>query len=120
MYEAPYNDDPTAVSAWKEYIKELTRLLAQDRRGDAVALFMRYVGTPAEQIEGMRHAPMWPGLEAMAHTLAYDHTAIMGDSASVPAARAARIKAGTLVMAGSASILSALLAQPAISFATLT
>jgi pimeloyl-ACP methyl ester carboxylesterase len=64
---------------------------------------MKYVGTPAEQIEGMRHAPMWSGLVNMAHTLAYDHTAIMGDTATVPVARAARIKIATLVMVGSAS-----------------
>ena len=103
LYEAPYNDDPRARSAWKDYIKELTKLLAQDRGGDAVALFMKYVGTPAEQIEGMRHAPVWPGLAAIGHTLAYDHTAILGDSAAVPVERVARIKARTLVMGGSAS-----------------
>src|SRR6266496_4864538 len=57
MYEAPYNDDAEAQRAWKEYIKHLTEALAADRRGDAVALFMQYVGTPADQIEAMRHAP---------------------------------------------------------------
>lgn len=103
LYEAPYNDDPRAQSAWKDYIKELTELLAQDRGGDAVALFMKYLRTPAEQIEGMRHAPSWPGLAAIGHTLAYDHTAILGDSAAVPVERVARIKVRTLVMGGSAS-----------------
>src|SRR5438876_10220057 len=66
MYEAPYNDDAEAQRAWKEYIKQLTELLAADRRGDAVALFMKYVGMPDEQIEGMRHAPNWPMFEALA------------------------------------------------------
>src|SRR6266699_3110311 len=37
MYEAPYNEDAEAQRAWKEYIKQLTKLLAADRRGDAVA-----------------------------------------------------------------------------------
>ncbi len=41
--------------------KELTKLLAQDRGGDAVALFMKYVGTPAEQIEGMLMPPCGQG-----------------------------------------------------------
>src|SRR5438132_9830254 len=54
MYEAPYNDDPEARKAWGEYIKSMTEALASDRRGDAVALFMAYVGIPANQIEGMR------------------------------------------------------------------
>src|SRR6266566_2784629 len=102
MYEAPYNDDAGAQRAWKQYIKQLTEALAADRRGDAVALFMKYVGTPADQIEAMRHAPAWPMLEAIAPTLAYDHAAILGD-ASVPTERAAIVTAPTLVMNGGAS-----------------
>jgi pimeloyl-ACP methyl ester carboxylesterase len=103
LYEAPYNDDPKAEAAWNEYVGELNKLLAQGRRGDAVALFMKYLGTPAENIEGMRHAPTWAGLEAVAPTLAYDHAAIMGRGAAVPAARAAAVGSPALVMHGSAS-----------------
>ncbi len=84
MYEAPYNDDPKAEKAWGEYIENLTEALASDRRGDAVALFMAYVGISTAQIEGMRHAPFWGGMEAIAPTLAYDHTAIMGRRARSP------------------------------------
>jgi pimeloyl-ACP methyl ester carboxylesterase len=100
MYEAPYNDDPQAQKAWGEYVKNLTEALASDRRGDAVALFMAYVGIPAAQIEGMRHAPFWSGMEAVAPTLAYDHAAIMGKNASIPRERAARVRVPTLVMSG--------------------
>jgi len=103
MYEAPYNDEPAAQRAWRDYTQRLTELLAADRRGDALALFMALVGTPAEQIDGMRHAPFWPALEAIAPTLAYDHTAILGEDASLPIERAARVRAPTLVMAGGAS-----------------
>lgn len=103
MYEAPYNDDAEAQRAWKEYIKQLTEALAADRRGDAVALFMELVGTPADQIEAMRHAPTWPMFEAIAPTLAYDHSAILGEDASVPTERAAIVTAPTLVMNGGAS-----------------
>src|SRR2546425_1217488 len=46
MYEAPYNDDPKVQHAWGQYIKQLTDALAANRRGDAVALFMKYVGMP--------------------------------------------------------------------------
>jgi pimeloyl-ACP methyl ester carboxylesterase len=100
VYEVPYNDDPQAQKAWGEYIKNLTEALASDRRGDAVALFMAYVGMPAAQIEGMRHAPFWGGMEAIAPTLAYDHTAIMGKDGSIPTERAARVRVPTLVMTG--------------------
>ena len=100
MYEVPYNDDPEAQKAWGTYIKNLTEALASNRRGDAVALFMAYVGMPAAQIEGMRHAPFWGGMEALAPTLAYDHTAIMGKDGSIPIERAARVRVPTLVLTG--------------------
>jgi pimeloyl-ACP methyl ester carboxylesterase len=113
MYEAPYNDDSEAKLAWRAYIQQLTEALAADRQGDAVALFMKYVGMPAEGIEAMRHAPTWPLLEAIAPTwplleaiaptLAYDHTAILGKDASVPIERAAHVLVPTLVMNGGAS-----------------
>src|SRR5216683_3588446 len=103
MYDAPYNDEREAKLAWRAYIQQLTELLAADRRGDAVALFMELVGTPAGQIEAMRHAPAWPMLEALAPTLAYDHAAILGEDASVPTGRAALVTAPTLVMNGGAS-----------------
>ena len=103
IYEAPYNDESEAKLAWRTYIQQLTELLAANRRGDAVALFMQYVGTPAEQIEAMRQAPMWPPLEAIAPTLAYDHTAILGKDNAVPTERAAHVLVPTLVMNGGAS-----------------
>jgi len=102
MYEAPYDDDPADRKRWATYIARLTEALADDRRGDAVALFMRYVGMPDEQIAGMRQAPFWASLEAIAPTLAYDHTGILGPDRAVPAARAARIPTPALVMAGGA------------------
>ncbi len=103
MYEAPYNNDDTAKRTWREYIKQLTEALAAGRRGDAVALFMKVVGTPADQIEGMRHAPIWPVFEAVAPTLAYDHIAILGQDRSVPTKRVASVSVPALVMNGSAS-----------------
>ncbi len=103
MYEPPYNDDPAAQQAWGEYITELTEALADGRPGDAVAAFMTLVGTPADHIEGMRKAPFWPGMEAIAPTLAYDHTAILGKDGAVPADQAARVPVPALVMYGEAS-----------------
>ena len=99
MYEAPYNSDKAVQQAWKEYRKQLTELLAADRRGDAAALFMKSVGTPDDQVDGMRHAPIWPMFEAVAPTLAYD-AAALGEDRSIPIKRAARVIVPALVMNG--------------------
>jgi pimeloyl-ACP methyl ester carboxylesterase len=100
LYEPPYNNDPGVQEPWRQYLRQLGDALAQGRRGDAVALFMAFTGTPAEQIDGMRRAPFWPGMEAVAPTLAYDHAAIMGQPLSVPTELAARVAVPALVMAG--------------------
>jgi pimeloyl-ACP methyl ester carboxylesterase len=102
MYEAPYNDADNARQASKTYRKQLEELLAADRRGDAVGLFMMFVGMPADHVPGMRQHPMWPMWEAVASTLAYD-AAAMGEDASVPTGRAARVAMPALIMDGGAS-----------------
>jgi hypothetical protein len=102
MYEAPYNDDETARQAWREYTKQLGELLAAGRWGDAVGLFMMFVGASADQVEGMRQHPMWPMWEAVGLTLAYD-AAALGEDGSVPAGRAASVAVPALVMDGSES-----------------
>jgi len=103
MYEPPHNGDPDAQESWREYLRELDRLLADGHRGDAIALFMRFVGTPEDQVEGMRRAPFWPTMEAIAPTLAYDHAAIIGDRWAPPTGLAARVPVPALVIAGDAS-----------------
>jgi pimeloyl-ACP methyl ester carboxylesterase len=103
MYEAPYNDDPEAQRAWKEYRGRLSALLDAGRNGDAVALFMKLVGMPEEQISGMQHAPIWPMFEALGPSLAHDHLGVMGETAAVPLLRAAQLTTSVLVMSGGAS-----------------
>jgi pimeloyl-ACP methyl ester carboxylesterase len=103
IYEVPYNDDATAQQAWREYVKQLKSLLAEERKGDAVGLFMRLVGASAEDVQGMPQHPMWHLWEAVAPTLAYDHIADLGEDAAVPVDRAAHLAVPTLVMDGSQS-----------------
>ena len=103
MYEAPYNDDNSARQAWREYVKQLRELLAEGRKGDAVGLFMMLVGASPEDVEAIKQNPMWPLWESVGHTLAYDHIAALGEDASVPTERAAKLAAPTLVMDGSDS-----------------
>jgi pimeloyl-ACP methyl ester carboxylesterase len=102
MYEPPYNDDAAARQAWRDFRKQLDAALAEGRHGDAVGLFMMLLGMPADHLDGMRSDPMWPMLEAIAPTIAYD-AAILGEDASVPIERAAGLAVPTLVMAGGSS-----------------
>ena len=103
LYDAPYHEEAADKQAFKDYIKQLREALAVDRRGDAVAAFMQYVGMPTDQIEAMRQSPSWPLLESIAPTLAYDHAYILGEDSSVPTERAANVDVPTLVMNGGAS-----------------
>lgn len=103
IYEVPYNDDPAAQQAWKEYVKQLRELLAAGRKSDAVGLFMRLVGASAEQVEEMRQHPLWPLWESVAPSLAYDHIADLGEDARLPTEKAARVTVRTLLITGGAS-----------------
>jgi pimeloyl-ACP methyl ester carboxylesterase len=103
LYEPPYNSDKDSLQAWRNYRKQLAELLAADRRGDAAALFMQFVGAPADQIAGMRQAPMWPMFEVVAPTLAYD-AATIGEDRIPPVDRAVSVTVPVLVMDGGANL----------------
>lgn len=102
LYEPPYNDDPAARAAWRAFRAQLRDVLAEGRHGDAVDLFMGLMGVPAEQLDELHQAPMWPLWEAVAPTIAYD-AAALGEDGAVPAARATLLMAPTLVVSGGAS-----------------
>ena len=102
IHEPPYSDAEGAAKEWSEFRAKLDGLLAEDRRADAIALFMKFVGAPDELMAKMKASPAWAGMLAMAPTLAYDN-AVLGDDRSVPVETAANVKAITLVMDGSAS-----------------
>ena len=99
IYEVPYSLDKDAVRAAKAYDKQLKKLLASGRNGDAVALFIRIVGVSDKQLQAIKRLPMWRGLERLAPTLAYD-SAVLGEGHSMPTALLARLTVPTLVMHG--------------------
>lgn len=101
VYEAPYREGGDAMQEWREYRKQLGDFLAAGRRGDAAALFMTFVGSPTEMVNGMRQSPAWPVFEAIAPTLMYD-AEILGKDRTVPVSRLARVTATTLAMSGTA------------------
>ncbi|MFJ3289294.1 alpha/beta fold hydrolase [Streptomyces sp. NPDC086669] len=101
VYEVPFAVYEGGAEERAEYTERLTSALAEDWRGDAVELFLRLTGLGEGIIQGARQSPMWPGMESIAPSLAYDD-AVMGDGL-VPEARLASITAPLLSLAGGAS-----------------
>ncbi len=100
LYEVPYNDDPEAQKIAKEYQKRLKKYLVEDKRGDAVALFIKSVGVTDKQIAAMQRLPLWKSLTAMAPTLEYDTVELME---RYPRIRVRNVAVPSLVMHGGAS-----------------
>jgi pimeloyl-ACP methyl ester carboxylesterase len=99
LYEPPFNTDDSYPLLPASFAAELAGLVSAGRRGDAVELYQtRAVGIPEPVVAQMRHAPFRPGLEALAHTLAYD-AAIIGDR-SLPGELLATVTAPALVVTG--------------------
>jgi len=107
LYEPPYAVDHTGDrNPPADTIKQLTDLVAQNRRGDVIEFFMtKLVGLPQAAAEGMKQSPMWSGLEAIAYTVVYDATltATSNGDFLIPMRQMAEIKTPTLVIEGSAS-----------------
>jgi pimeloyl-ACP methyl ester carboxylesterase len=102
LYEPPYVARDSNPALTKDPVRDLKKLVAEGRRGDAVEYFMtKVVGLPLEHAAGMRQSPAWPALEGVAPTLVYD-VSIMGDY-KVPTKRFASIKVPTIVIGGGAS-----------------
>lgn len=98
LWEPPFIVDGSRPPVPADYREQLEDLLAQDRRGDMVALFLtEAAGIPAQFVEQLRQAPFWGAQEAFAQTLIYDAT-MMRDY-SIPAT-AASARVPTLVLDG--------------------
>jgi len=106
LFEPPFIVDdsrPPVPVGWTAKVK---RLAAEGKRGEAVASFMiDAVGLPAEFLPGMRRMPIWPSMEALAHTLAYDAAIMEGTQSGkpLPSKRWASLKAPAIVLHGGAS-----------------
>jgi hypothetical protein len=98
VYEVPYAVGDEAVAVWQEYLEQLTATLTRGDLDGALRLFMRLAGAGEDDIAAAASSPAWPGLLAIAHTLAYD-AACLGDG-EPPAAELARVTQPTLVATG--------------------
>ena len=79
MWEPPFSVDADGQRRFEEYADRLRAALADGRKADALAHFMRFVGLPDDMIDGMRQSPYWELGERLAPTSAYD-AAALGDS----------------------------------------
>ncbi|MFC7623143.1 alpha/beta fold hydrolase [Microlunatus sp. GCM10028923] len=78
VYEVPYLIGDEAVRSWREYVSEVTAIVADGRPDDALARFMKLAGMGEADIDGARTSPEWAASSALAHTLPYD-AACLGD-----------------------------------------
>jgi len=106
LHEPPFvpdGEEERRIS--REYAEKLKAILAEGRKGDALTLFITITGMPPELVDQMRTEPWWAGMEANAHTLAYD-SEIMGDSSrggTIPADLLGAVTVPALVLCGGAS-----------------
>lgn len=98
LYEPVYTSEVAGPQPAEDYGRRLHEHLAAGRRGDAAEEFMRYAGADDAMVAGARASSVWPLMEGIAPTLAYDHACLNG--AFVPRERAAKVTAPALVMAG--------------------
>jgi pimeloyl-ACP methyl ester carboxylesterase len=105
VYEPPFIVDDTRTPMPDDWLPRLKQLIADHRPGDAVKMFMRFVGTPAIFTAIMPLTPVWGKLKAAAPTLPYDITIMHEHQRGMPLASGewAAVKAPTLVAAGGKS-----------------
>jgi pimeloyl-ACP methyl ester carboxylesterase len=103
LHEPPYGpDDQESVRGARELAEQIRAAVEEDRRSDAITLFMADTGMPPEMIEGMSRDPQ---MLAVAPTMPYDHE-VMGEferGGTIPEDLVEAIGIPTLVIAGGAS-----------------
>lgn len=106
VYEPPLMVDTSHPRLPADYVTHLNELIEAGQRGEAVEYFMTAaIGMPADAIAQIRNSPMWPKLEAVAHTIAYDGaiTVETAVGSPLPLKKWAGIQIPTLVMSGGKS-----------------
>ena len=105
LYEPPFIVDNTRSALPDDYLPRLTSLVSAGRRGDAVKMFMSFVGAPGIFTAVMPLTPVWSKLKAAAPTLVYDITLLADHQRGTPLTPEewAAVKVPTLVAAGGKS-----------------
>lgn len=85
LYEPPYIVDNSGTLPPPDFVKQVTQLIAEDRRADAVRYFMtKGMGAPGFVVMMMRLMPVWSKLKAVANTLPYDAMLLEDHAAGKP------------------------------------
>ena len=105
VYESPFIVDDTHAPNDPRLPEVVRELVAEGRRGAAVRTFLRTVGAPAPVVAAMRFTPVWKKLTAVAHTLPYDLSIVVGHQQGqpLPAGYYDGVRCPTLVIAGAKS-----------------
>ncbi|MGH3680790.1 MAG: alpha/beta fold hydrolase [Natronosporangium sp.] len=99
VWEPPFVIPGTRPPVPADYQARLRDLLAQNRRGDMVELFLtEAAGIPGEFVAQLRQSPFWAGQEAVAPALVYD--AMIVKDFAVPTERLATVTVPTVVLDG--------------------
>jgi pimeloyl-ACP methyl ester carboxylesterase len=105
VYESPFIVDGTHPGNDPRLPQIVQEQVDRGRRADAVRTFLRTVGVPAPVLPFMRLMPAWSKMTAVAHTLPYDLSIVVGHQQGepLPAGYYANVSAKTLVLAGGKS-----------------
>ncbi|MEY9835235.1 alpha/beta fold hydrolase [Streptacidiphilus sp. EB103A] len=105
LYEFPTAVDSSGPVRPADYIPTMDALIAADKRGATLKMFMRTVGVPTPVLLVMQLLPVWSKLKRVAHTLPYDMR-VLGDTGSgrpLPTDRWTSATLPTLAMDGGKS-----------------
>ena len=104
LHEPPFGSGSEAERrAEQEEAEQISALLAQNRRVDAVTLYFASMGLPTEVVQHLAHDP---AMLANAPTIRYDPYEVMSEHSRggmTPAEQASRVTLPALVLAGGAS-----------------
>jgi pimeloyl-ACP methyl ester carboxylesterase len=105
VYEPPIIVDDSREPLPPDYVERLDAATAEGRPGDALTIFMTdAIGLPGPILDQMRGGPLWPALEGVAHTIAYDGRVVGESMSGRPlGAEWGAIAAPVLVLTGGAS-----------------
>lgn len=119
LHEPPFIVDASDRQPPKDFIKQVTELITDNRRAEAIKYFMtKGMGVPSFVVGIMRLMPsIWSNLMAVAHTIPYDVALLEGYTAGkpLPADMWSTVQMPTLVLEGIESPVSMRRASQALS-----
>jgi pimeloyl-ACP methyl ester carboxylesterase len=99
LYEAPFRFDDAEPVPPPDLPEQLQQMVDDGRGADVVTTFQsRAIGLPDEVVAGIRRAPFFPALEAMAQSVVHD--AVLTTSMPVPTPEMAAVRVPTVVLRG--------------------